>query len=614
MDRSRSTNQLFRIATLSALIAIAAPAAAPAAEAGFQGQITDASGAGVAGAMVTLRFGEPFQERTVFTDDAGRYAATGLPAATEHLVRVRRIGWRDVRSSGQQSPTEGLADLDLTMERHTDPAEVAAQLPANHWYALLLEKIDDEADREQFVRQCTYCHQQGSASTRLIREPEEWDKILALMARMGGTLDADLRARVPELFNTAYDPATAVPTLTRGWQNPGFAPAPPLDVRQSTIDEYQLGGRASMQHDMIVHPSGAIYSVDMATDTLFRLDPSVPGGARDRFAIPQGELPLGGVVGSGALPSNTAMRVGPHSLQVAPDGAVWITLAVGNRLAKFDPKDESFFIEPLPAGIYPHTLRIDGRGRVWYTIAVSNQVGMYDPATGEHEVIRVPARSFGEEVLLRALPLALWAIQTFDLEPAGGSAEGDSLPVPYGIDIAPDGGVWFSQLNAHRIGHIDPDTLELTMVDTPFTAPRRLRFDSKGNLWIPGFSSNLLSRYEPATGEFKSYPLPIEPLGTETPYALNVDLSTDNVWLCGTNSDTLIRFDPEQEAFTVYPLPTRVTYTRDIDFDAQGRVWTSNSNAPTWQIETGIPRVLRLTPGANPDEAADEKAVAVSVR
>ncbi len=598
MSSSYFANHLVRTALCTTVLITGALTASFAAAAGFQGQIVDQEGVGIAGAMVTARFGEPFQERTVFTDDEGRYAVAGLAEETSHLVRVRRIGWEDVRSWGHMTPGEGVADLDLTMIRHTDPAKVAAQLPANHWYALVLEKLTDEADREQFVRQCTFCHQQGNAATRLVREPEEWDKVLALMARMGGALDADLRARVPELLNTAYDPDTAVPALTRGWERPDFAPPPPAEVRQSIVDEYQLGGRSSMQHDMIVHPSGRIYSVDMATDTLFRLDPSVPGGARESFAIPREDVPIGGVAGSGAVPSNYDMRVGPHSLQVDPEGAVWITLAVGNSLAKFDPEDNSFTIEPLPGGIYPHTLRIDDRGRVWYTIAVSNHVGVYDPATGRHEIIRVPARSFGEAIILRAIPFMIWLSQYVDLDLGGG--EGVSLPVPYGIDFAPNGDVWFSQLNAHRIGRIDPDTLEVTMIDTPFTAPRRMRFDSQGNLWIPGFSSNLLARFNPQTGEFKEYPLPIEPLGSETPYALNVDRSTDTVWICGTNSDTLISFDTASEKFTVYPLPTQVTYTRDIDFDNQGGVWTSNSNAPSWQIETGIPRVLRLLPGKIP--------------
>jgi streptogramin lyase len=80
------------------------------------------------------------------------------------------------------------------------------------------------------------------------------------------------------------------------------------------------------------------------------------------------------------------------------------------------------------------------------------------------------------------------------------------------------------------------------------------------------------------------------------PYALNVDRRSDTVWICGTESDSLIRFDPGAQRFTAYPLPTRVTYMREVDFDAAGRVWTSNSNAPTWQIEGGVPKIVRLDP------------------
>jgi virginiamycin B lyase len=173
-------------------------------------------------------------------------------------------------------------------------------------------------------------------------------------------------------------------------------------------------------------------------------------------------------------------------------------------------------------------------------------------------------------------------------------SEGLMMPVPYGIDIAPDGGIWFSQLNVHRIGRIDPETGAYELFDTPFPGPRRLRFDSKGNLWVPGFSSGLVARFNPQTKEWKTWPLPTNPPGTETPYALNVDRKSDTVWICGTNSDTLIRFDPKSEKFTTYPLPTRVTYTREIDFDDDGGIWTSNSNTPGWHIETENPQVIRL--------------------
>jgi streptogramin lyase len=289
--------------------------------------------------------------------------------------------------------------------------------------------------------------------------------------------------------------------------------------------------------------------------------------------------------------------VGPHSIQVAPDGALWITLALGNRLARFDPAGERFTLHALERGFYPHTLRFDARGRIWFTLAASNHLGLFDPKTGEERELRLPASTLGQALTLRLLPAFLWLGRHVDLRGRAAEADGIRMPVPYGIDVAPDGSVWFSQLNERRIGRVDPESFAIEMIDTPFAAPRRLRFDAAGRLWIPSFSDGLLARFDPTTREFRTFELPIAPRGSETPYALHVDRRRDLVWICGTNSDTLIRFEPAVERFTVYPLPTRVTYTREIDFDAEGRVWTSNSNTPTWQIEGGLPRVLRLDPG-----------------
>ncbi|MFQ5699331.1 MAG: hypothetical protein ACE5IL_13735, partial [Myxococcota bacterium] len=87
-----------------------------------------------------------------------------------------------------------------------------------------------------------------------------------------------------------------------------------------------------------------------------------------------------------------------------------------------------------------------------------------------------------------------------------------------------------------------------------------------------------------------------------------------SIWICGTNSDSLLRFDPGTESFRVYPLPTRVTYTREIDFDAQGRVWASNSNLPAWQIEGALPRLIRLGPSGVGAELAKVRPAAAERR
>jgi len=588
-----------RLALAAALLAGSPGRAAEPVQ--VAGRVTAAAGAPIAGAMVTLAYGEPARAATVFTSEQGRFELPPVASAGPFAVRVRRTGWRDHGRTGV-APAAGSArlDLELVLEPETDPAALAAQLPANRWFGLLLARMGDPVQREELVRQCTYCHQQGNPATRLEREDWQWEKVLALMGRMGGMLSPELRAAVPELFRSAYDPAVAVPALTAGMHEPDFAPPPPLEVRRALIEEWELGGRASMQHDLTVHPDGRIYSVDMTQDKLFRLDPERPGVAMEAFDVPRGEMPLGGVFATGGqpLPSSSNAHHGPHSIQAAPDGALWITLALGNELARFDPGTAAWTIHPLEEGLYPHTLRFDGRGRLWFTVAASNHLGMLDPATGAIRTVRLPARTWRQDLALRALPALLWLGRHVDLRGLAGEGGGGgfTLPVPYGVDVAPDGGVWFSQLNEHRIGRLDPETFAYEMIDTPFSAPRRLRFDSKGALWIPGFSSGLVARFDPATRKFDTYELPIEPRGSETPYALHVDRRTDDVWICGTNSDSLIRFEPASERFTVYPMPTRVTYTRELDFDAQGRVWTSNSNAPTWQIEGGYPRVIRLDP------------------
>ena len=615
--------------TLAAAFALLFGLVAGAGAERIRGSVSDDTGAVLAGAQVTLQTGEPAHRISVWTDAEGRFASPELAEAGPWTVSAHRIGWSDAA----ESEVHPGAELDLRPVRLRDPAAVAAQLPAHHWWSLVLARFADEKERRLLKRECTFCHQQGNAVTRRPRPAEEWQKVIGLMERRGARLDNLLHEQLAGALVAAYDPAVAVPLLSAGWQDAEtFAPPPPPEVQRALIEEWDVGSRASMQHDVVVHPDGRIYSVDGSQDQLRRLDPAT--GVRDAWPVPQGDRPLGGIFGEARGPvSQTAVaRVGPHSLQVAPDGSVWLTLAIGNQLARFDPVSEHFEIHDVAQGYYPHTLRFDAQGRIWYTMAASNHVGMFDPRTGEQRHVRLPARTLQQEIVLRLMPAMMWLDQRLDLRSkSSGSADGFTMPVPYGIDIAPDGGVWFSQLNEDRIGRIDPETLAVELFETPFPAPRRLRFDRSGRLWVPSFSAGLLAAFDPRTRDFRTYELPTRPLLGEVPYALAVNPLTQDVWVCGTNSDTLMRFRPVDAAtgdetgpgrmraawtgagtpapgWTVYPLPTRVTYTRELDFDAAGRVWTSNSNSPAWQIEGGQPRVLRL----DPDPAASAALLARS--
>jgi virginiamycin B lyase len=571
-------------------IALSATARAEGAAVTVSGTVHDDAARPVAGAIVTLSNRALARETSVFSGPGGSFKMPPLEPGLYDL-RVRRVGYKDLSRLGLEVG-EHPQDLKLALDRETDPNELAWQLPANRWTPLVLDRLSSDAHREEFLRQCGYCHQQGNWATRVQRSDEDWNAILAKMAIMGGTISPGLRAELPAAINAAYDEKSYLPALTE----PEFIPPPAPQGRAAgaVVTEWRVGTSTSMLHDIAVHPDGSVWSVDTNGDRLYRLDPAT--GARQQFPVPTGASPIGGVFHSAGLlqaPGATA-RVAPHSLQIAADGTIWTTLCLGNKVGHLDPRTKHWTIYVQKGGLYPHTLRIDRKGRVWYTLAVSNHIGMIDPATGEQRTYRLPAASVGQAIMLRAMPLALWVARKFNMSPPA-AGEGATLPVPYGIDIAPDGGVWFSQLNVQRIGRLDPDTGAITIIDTPFAGPRRLRFDSKGNLWIPGFSSDLIARFNPATREFKTWKLPTGV--ADTPYALNVDRRTDTVWICGTASDTLISFEPTSERFTVYPMPTRVTYTREIDFGTDGAIWTSNSDFPGWQIEAAGPSVIKVEPG-----------------
>jgi streptogramin lyase len=532
------------------------------------------------GAMVTAIDSAAGIRTTVYTDAAGHYRLHTLNAQPYH-IRTRLLGYLDKEEEIDLSPQELLYDVVLTQT-----SRIAEQLSANYWFARI--PFPDQPSKEEFARQCTSCHQQGSLTTRQPRSETEWEEILDRMAAMGGVLSPELRRAMPGLLQEAY---------SRNGQSDDFPLPSPLspEAASATITEWDFSGPHSSPHDVAVARDGKVYSVDWARDQLVRLDPR--SGERKIWSIPAGESPVGGIFPAlipPGSPPEASPRVAPHSLQLDADGNVWITLCLGNKLARFDTRTERFRIWDQPApGLYPHTLRLDRQGHVWYALAVSNHIGRFDPATERFALYSLPARTWGEAFTLRTLRLWLWLARWL---PSGWiSAEASMLPVPYGLDVAPDGAVWFSQLNADRIGRLDPASGNVQVYDTPFDGPRRLRFDAQGMLWVPAFGSGSLARFDPKTTLFKLYPLPTLPVGSDTPYALNVDHRTNSVWVCGTNSDSLIRFEPWKEKFTIFPLPTRVTFTREIDFDEEGNVWTSNSNSPTWQIEGGRPQIVRLS-------------------
>ncbi len=420
------------------------------------------------------------------------------------------------------------------------------------------------------------------------RTEEQWLSVIERMNTYGARLPTDDHQKVATLLREEY---------RRLREHPETVPAPRQwedHLSAVEITEWPIGDGFSQMHDFLLHPNGYIYIGDNLFDRIYELDPV--SGEYTVYKVPHDEdMGLGGIMGNRfKVFPKMYNYMGVHSFAYSKkDGNIFITPSMQQALLEFDIKTKKFITHYMPEGYYPHTIRVDDKDRVWFTLALSSQVAMFDRTKKSFTVYDLPARGVKEWLILKALPV-MFSISPENRPQPDPDREGTGLPMPYGIDITPDGMVWVARLYANDLARIDPDSGEITMIDFPFQGPRRLRADADGNLWIVAFQDSLLVKYAPATGKFTSYKLPVI---NEVPYALNVDRERGMVWVNGNQSDTILSFDIASEQWQVYPLPRQRFFTRDIEIsETDGAVYTTNSHFPTWQSEGGVPTLLRITP------------------
>jgi virginiamycin B lyase len=514
---------------------------------------------------------------TRFTDAAGRVSFDEQAQPVRY--RARAQGYVDAYF-------DAISQEPLVMRKMTR-AQYIESYPSNVWLSRLTFD-GDEALKKNFQLNCAFCHQQASPFMRSERTEEQWLSTFERMNSYGARLPEDDQPRVARLLQQEYRELR---------EHPESVPEPRRwEAHLSGIEmtEWPIGDGFSQMHDFLLHPNGYVYIGDNLFDRIYELDPTT--GRYTVYKVPHDpDMRLGGIMGN-RFKSFPKMYnyMGVHSFAYSKkDGNIFITPSMQQALLEFDVKTKQFITHEMPGGYYPHTIRVDARDRVWFTLALSSQVAMFDRERNSFTLYDLPARGFREWLVLKSLPL-LFSIDPENRPTPAPGRESIGLPMPYGIDIAPDGTVWAARLYANDLARIDPETGAVTMIDFPYQGPRRLRIDAGGKLWIVAFQDSLLVKYDPDTGEFSDYELPVV---NELPYALNVDRERGVVWVNGNQSDTILAFDIGSESWKVYPMPRQRFFTRDIEISEEdGAVYTTNSHFPTWQSEGGVPTLLRITP------------------
>jgi virginiamycin B lyase len=268
---------------------------------------------------------------------------------------------------------------------------------------------------------------------------------------------------------------------------------------------------------LVTAPDGMLWATLLDPPGLGRIDPAVAlAGAA--VPVPRGatlvRLPRGG---PGAK---------PMQLTAAPDGSLWYTRS-DDSLGCHRPAGDDELVGLVPGGA-PYGIAVAPNGTVWFSMpgfdAIGRRLGgrveKIDLPVGDAYPAMVTVATDGAvwTALNSAGALARWTPAGFDLiRLPSGSA-------PVGLAAAPDGGVWYADINGGRIGHA---AAAGTVSDPVFTGtgsrPHAVAADPAGGCWATLWAAGRLVHIGPG-GAVTQYDLPgREPHG--------VALTDTHVWV-----------------------------------------------------------------------------------
>jgi virginiamycin B lyase len=322
--------------------------------------------------------------------------------------------------------------------------------------------------------------------------------------------------------------ASADGPASAGWLKPAptapSAAAGAVGELKVTIKEWDVPTKGAHPHDPAMAPDGSLWFTEQLQNKLGRLDPA--SGTFKEYVLKIDDS-------------------GPHGLVADANGNIWFTGNGRGYIGKLDPKsgDVTAYQMPDEKAEDPHTAVFDARGILWFTVQVGNMVGRLDPHTGKVELKAVQGQ--------RALP--------------------------YGIGINSKGVPFFCEFGTNKMAKIDPQSMAITEFKLPEGArPRRMAIDAEDKIYFTDYEGGNLGRLDPATGTVKMW---ASPGGAKSaPYGITIT-PDQAVWYSesGMKPNTMVRFDPKTEQFARTTIPSGGGTVRNMVATPDGRVYIACS-------------------------------------
>jgi len=290
------------------------------------------------------------------------------------------------------------------------------------------------------------------------------------------------------------------------------------------IKEYDVPTPNSRPHDPALAPDGSLWYTGQVANKLGRLDPKT--GQIKEYAL--------------KTPNS-----GPHGLVADKQGNIWFTAISGEYVGRLDPKtgDIKEYRPPEGAKVDPHTPTFDQNGILWFTNEQSNEIGRLDPRTGKMDLKQSPTPH----------------------------------SVPYGIVVTQKGMPIFCEFGSNKLASIDPKTMEIKEYTLPEGArPRRLALARDGTIYYSDYARGMLGHFDPATGKQEEWP---SPGGAQSrPYGIAIT-NDGVVWYSesGVRPNTLVKFDPSTKKFETTPIPSGGGVVRNMVATPDGKLYLACS-------------------------------------
>jgi virginiamycin B lyase len=303
-----------------------------------------------------------------------------------------------------------------------------------------------------------------------------------------------------------------------------FAAGTAVDALKVTIKEWDVPTKGAHPHDPALAPDGSMWFTEQLQNKLGRLDPAT--GAFKEYVLKIEDS-------------------GPHGLTADASGNIWFTGNAKGYIGKLDPKTGNVTVYQMPneKAEDPHTPVFDSHGMLWFTVQVGNMVGRLDPLTGKVD---------------------LKAVQ-------------EQRALPYGIAINSKGVPFFCEFGTNKIAKIDPQSMAITEFKLPEGArPRRLAIDAEDRIYFTDYQGGNLGRLDPATRAVKMWP---SPGGANSgPYGITIT-PDQQVWYSesGVKPNTMVRFDPKTGQFARATIPSGGGTVRNMVATPDGRLYIACS-------------------------------------